>query len=145
MIDPEIIDGAEQRQPRRRVLDAHAGEVVAPPVQLGVRRGDVGEALPRQAGRDLGAAPVAVELVLQQVVDRAVQVEGEARRLPDAGHRVQPEAARALQEQLDLRPAQGSSHAFDPRCIQDSDGGVAGNEGAATGPGGGRGARKTGN
>lgn len=45
-------------QPLWRVLDAHAGEVVPPLLQLAVRRGDMRQSIARQARGDLGAAPV---------------------------------------------------------------------------------------
>lgn len=49
---------------------------------------------------------VHVELLLEQRVDGAVQVERVARRPPDAEAAVQVETARALQEQVDLAPAE---------------------------------------
>ena len=46
----------------------------------------------------------------QEAVDRGVEVERKVWRLPEIGFDVQPEAARALQEQLDPGAAKREGH-----------------------------------
>jgi len=58
----------------------------------------------RRGGYNRSAAE-AIELVLQRVIGRAVQVEGNPRRLLHFGLHVQSDASRRLQEQLDLQAA----------------------------------------
>ena len=92
------------------MLDAHALEIVAPAGQFRMRGRDVSQPLLRHSGRHHRAAAIAVELVLQQMIDRHVQAERRPRGPAQLRSHIEPEATRAVQEELDLGTADGLGH-----------------------------------